>query len=474
MDKNIKDLTPSKIVAELDKFIIGQDDAKKAIAIAIRNRWRRQQLPSDIRDEVIPKNIIMIGATGVGKTEIARRLATLVRAPFIKVEATKFTEIGYVGRNVESIIQDLLEIALQMVRSEMSQQNLKKAEQAAEQRLVDYLMPKSSTISGKSPGQTENDQEHPQKKLLNRLRRGLLDNQEIEIIVKNNAMPPNAPNKLGIEQIVPKLQNFFEKIMPNQPVRRRVTVREARNIICQQELDKLVDRGKMIEQAIALTEQSGIVFLDELDKLCSSYHFGPDISREGVQRDLLPLVEGTIVNTNHGIIRTDHILFIAAGAFSHNEVSDLMPELYGRFPIQVKLNDLKQKDFRRILSEPSNALIKQQVALLSADGINLEFTDDGLIAMAEKAYEINHNQQNIGARRLHAVAEKILEQISFEAPDCPKKKYIIDAEYVNQHLSKAKCEEDLRVFGFGNLNARQKHPMQKQQIGNGQVAKGCG
>jgi len=446
---NMEHLTPSKIVTELDKFIIGQDDAKKAVAIAIRNRWRRQQVSADIRSEIVPKNIIMIGSTGVGKTEIARRLAALVQAPFIKVEATKFTEVGYVGNNVENIIRDLLEVAIQMVRDEMSQQYMEKAEHAAEQQLLHYLLStKSNQLSMGVSEDSRDTKEYSQEKLLGQLQQGLLEDREIEIAVEDNTMSPNVPNRFGTEQIVPKLQSFLEKIIPNRPSLCRVTVREARNIIRQQELEKLIDHSKMIEKAIKCTEQSGIVFLDEIDKVCGSHGFGPDISREGVQRDLLPLVEGTIVNTNHGIVKTDYILFIAAGAFSQNKVSDLIPELYGRFPIQVQLKELNNEHFYRILSEPRNALTKQQIALLETEGIELEFTDNGIKAMAEKAYKINHNQRDIGARRLYAIIEKVLEQISFNAPDCTDKKYIIDADYINLHLSKATSGEDLKIFGF--------------------------
>ena len=346
-------LTPSEIVAELDKFIIGQDDAKRAVAIAIRNRWRRQQLKPDIRDEVAPKNIIMVGPTGVGKTEIARRLAALVKAPFSKVEATKFTEVGYVGRDVESIVRDLLERAIQMVRAELSEHNMAKAEAASEEQLLDHLLPapnmETSVIDTEEAAQNQQRYERTRNKLREQLRAGKMEDRDIEISVEEKVMPVNVLSNVGLDQMEPEMQNFFDKIMPSRQARRRVTVREGRVIIRQQELDKLIDQDKMIETAIWRTEQSGIVFLDELDKVCGGDSYGPEVSREGVQRDLLPMVEGTTVNTRHGMVNTDHVLFIAAGAFSRNKPSDLMPELQGRFPIRVQLQDLNQEQFSRIL-----------------------------------------------------------------------------------------------------------------------------
>jgi len=444
-------LTPSEIVAELDKFIIGQDDAKRAVAIAIRNRWRRQQLAPEIRDEVAPKNIIMAGPTGVGKTEIARRLAALVRAPFVKIEATKFTEVGYVGRDVESMVRDLLERAIQMVRDELAEVNMEKAEAAMQERILDCLLPAPAAgpvVDTEEAAENMQRYERTRNKLREQLAAGALEEREIEISVEEKTMPVNVLSNVGLDQMEPEMQNFFEKLMPSRQARRRLHVREARNIIRQQELDKLIDQDKMIAAAIKRTEQSGIVFLDEIDKVAGSGGWGPDVSREGVQRDLLPMVEGTTVNTKHGMVKTDHILFIAAGAFSRNKPADLMPELQGRFPIRVQLSDLDQKQFRRILTEPRNALTMQQKALMETEGIKLTFTDDGITAMAEKAYEINRTQQNIGARRLYTVMEKVLEQISFDAPDKSKKKYVIDAEYVNVHISKASRDEDLNIFGF--------------------------
>jgi len=446
----LRHLTPREVVEELDKYIIGQDDAKRAVAIAVRNRWRRLQLEPDIREEVSPKNIIMVGPTGVGKTEIARRLAALVGAPFTKVEATKFTEVGYVGRDVESIIRDLLERAIQMVHSEQADIFGEQAEQLAEERILDSLLPQpiaGPMIDTQQVQEQQERYERTRSKLREQLRAGGLEEREIEINVEERS--PSMPifSNVGFDQMEPEMQNFMERLMPSKSVQRRLTVAEAREILHQQELDKLIDRETMIDAAIQRTEEVGIVFVDEIDKISGGGSFGPDVSREGVQRDLLPLVEGTTVNTRHGLVRTDHILFIAAGAFSRNKPSDLMPELQGRFPIRVRLKDLDSGHFKRILVEPRNALTTQQVALLKTEGVKLKFTPDGISAMAEKAYEINKNQQNIGARRLYAVMEKILEEISFEAPDGAKK-YVINAEYVNEHLSKATEDEDLNIFGF--------------------------
>jgi len=394
----------------------------------------------------------MVGPTGVGKTEIARRLAALVKAPFSKVEATKFTEVGYVGRDVESIVRDLLERAIQMVRAELSEHNMAKADEASEEQLLDYLLPtpivETTVIDTEEAAQNQQRYERTRNKLREQLRAGAMEDREIEISVEEKVMPVNVLSNVGLDQMEPEMQNFFDKIMPSRQARRRVTVREGRVIIRQQELDKLIDQDKMIETAIWRTEQSGIVFLDELDKVCGGDSYGPEVSREGVQRDLLPMVEGTTVNTRHGMVNTDHVLFIAAGAFSRNKPSDLMPELQGRFPIRVQLKDLNQEQFSRILTEPRNALTTQQIALLATEGIKLKFTDDGVAAMAEKAFEINRTQQNIGARRLYAVMEKVLEQISFDAPDRAKKKYVIDADYVNEFISKATRDEDLNIFGF--------------------------
>ncbi|MBN1846121.1 MAG: ATP-dependent protease ATPase subunit HslU [Sedimentisphaerales bacterium] len=446
----IKHLTCREVVAELDKYIIGQDDAKRAVAIAVRNRWRRLRLAAEIREEVAPKNIIMIGPTGVGKTEIARRLAALVGAPFIKVEATKFTEVGYVGRDVDGIIRDLLERAIQMVHGEQAEVHGEQARHLASERILDCLLPRPAAAPSIDTQQIQDQHERYQRtrdKLRRQLQDGQLEQRQIEITVEERSSAIPIISNVGLDQMEPEMQNFLERMMPSRQVRRQVSVAEARGILFQQELEKLIDREKMIDEAIGRTEQAGMVFLDEIDKVCGSGSFGPDVSREGVQRDLLPLVEGTTVNTRHGLVRTDHILFIAAGAFSRNKPSDLMPELQGRFPIRVRLRDLDSGHFRRILVEPRNALSKQQEALLATEGIELTFTPDGIAALADKAYELNKSQQNIGARRLYAVMEKVLEEISFVAPDGARK-YVIDADYVQQHLSRASEDEDLNVFGF--------------------------
>jgi len=461
MDKS-RNLTPRQIVEALDKFIIGQDDAKRAVAIAIRNRYRRQQLPDDIRDEVLPKNIIMVGPTGVGKTEIARRLAALVNAPFVKIEATKFTEVGYVGRDVESMIRDILERAIQMVRHEEKQIWDEKAAEAAEERILDVLLPAPTatfvSADAPDPAQAQERYERTRQKMREQLRLGALEERQIEIAVEEKAIPVNIFSNIGMDQMEPEMQNIFDRLMPTRSSQRRVSVSQARQILHQQELDRLIDDDKVVETATKRTEQSGIIFLDELDKVCSSDSLGPDVSREGVQRDLLPVVEGSTVNTRHGLVHTQHILFIAAGAFSRNKPSDLMPELQGRFPIRVKLKDLTQEDFRRILTEPRSALTTQQIALMATEGIKLKFTENGIDVMAQKAFKINQAQQNIGARRLYAVMEKVLEDISFEAPEGPKK-YVIDADYVNEHLSKATEDEDLNIFGFA---AAVKHTHKKE------------
>ncbi len=455
---NIEHLTPTQIVSELDKFIIGQDDAKRAVAVAIRNRWRRQQLSDEIRDEVAPKNIIMAGPTGVGKTEIARRLASLVGAPFIKVEATKFTEVGYVGRDVESIVRDLLERGIQMVREEMSHLHQAQAHAATEKRILDCLLQEPVPIPGGAEEQIEEQKkrhERTRNKLLDQLRGGALEEKEIDVPVEEKGgMPVSILSNVGFDQIDPGMQDMFEKLMPGKKSRKQLKINMARNVIFQQELDKLIDHEKMIEMAITRTEQTGLVFLDEIDKVCGGDGYGPEVSREGVQRDLLPIVEGSAVNTRHGIVKSDHILFIAAGAFSRNKPSDLMPELQGRFPIRVKLKDLDKDQFYRILTEPQNALTSQQKELLATEGVKLKFTDDGVAAMAEKAFEINRNHQNIGARRLYAVMEKVLEQVSFDAPDKAKKKYVIDAAFVDEHVKDAAMDEDLNIFGFAGGAAK--------------------
>ncbi len=453
----IKHLTPTEIVSQLDKYIIGQDDAKRAVAIAIRNRWRRQNLSDDIRNEVAPKNIIMAGPTGVGKTEIARRLASLVGAPFVKVEATKFTEVGYVGRDVESMVRDLLERGIAMVREEMAAECESIAELATEQRILDCLMPSPFPPSA-SPSDLNEErerQERTRSKLREQLREGKLNEREIEITVEEKSgMPVGILSNVGFDQMDPGMQDFIEKLMPSRKARKKARIEDARKILFKEELDKLIDHDKMIRTAIQRTEEGGIVFLDEIDKICGSDGHGPDVSREGVQRDLLPLVEGCSVNTRHGMVNTDHILFIAAGAFSKNKPSDLMPELQGRFPIRVKLKDLDKDQFIRILTEPQNALTRQQIELLKTEEVNLVFTGDGIAAIAQKAFDINESQQNIGARRLYAVMEKVLEQISFDAPDHCQSDYQIDAEFVNKRIKESPQDEDLNIFGFARARTK--------------------
>ena len=445
-------LTPTEIVAELDRFIIGQHDAKRAVAIAMRNRRRRQQLSDDIRNEVAPKNIIMAGPTGVGKTEIARRLAKLVKAPFVKVEATKFTEVGYVGKDVESMVRDLVERSIRIVHDEMSIIHEKKAAAAVEDIIIDKLLPVPVSSMGSSEedlAEVEDRYERSRGKLREQLRSGEIDDREIEITVqKKSDSPVSIFSNIGMDQLEPQLQDMIDRISPPTKGQKKVKISVAKNIIKHQEMEKLIDREKMIEQAVERAEQTGIIFLDEIDKVCSSSNMGGEVSREGVQRDLLPLVEGCSVNTKHGIVKTDHILFIAAGAFSINKPSDLMPELQGRFPIRVKLKDLGEEEFARILTEPNSSLTTQQIALLKTEGVELEFTDCGIKEMARKAFEINSNQQNIGARRLYAIMEKVLEQVSYDAPDNCEKNYVINSEFVTNQLKNATDDEDLNVFGF--------------------------
>ncbi len=442
-----KELTPRQIVAELDRYIVGQDAAKKAVAVAIRNRWRRQQLPGDMRRDVTPKNIIMIGPTGVGKTEIARRLAQLVGAPFLKIEATKYTEVGYHGRDVESMIRDLTEIAVGMIRQEQRGLVETKARERVNERLLDLLLPQTT---GWDVEDAEANEKHKRTraKFRNKLEAGEMEDRLVELNVEQKTAPFQVFGAMGgSEQMEMDLQNMFERIMPRQNQQRQVPVREARRILLEQETEALIDRQVVTEKAVELTENEGIIFIDELDKVCGppSSH-GPDVSRQGVQRDMLPVVEGTTVNTRYGPVKTDHILFIAAGAFHLSKPSDLMPELQGRFPIRVELTDLKRDDFLRILTEPKHALTKQYAELLGTEGVTIEYTRDGLEALAEIAFEVNRIAQNIGARRLHTILERVVEEISFEGPDLTNKRVTIDAAYVRNRLADVLEKEDLSKF----------------------------
>lgn len=446
--KKYHTLTPKEIVAELDKYIIGQEKAKKAVAIALRNRWRRQQVDPELRDEIAPKNIIMIGPTGVGKTEIARRLANLAQAPFIKVEASKFTEVGYVGRDVDSMIRDLLDRAIQMVKKEAQDKIKEKALLLAEERVIDVVMKKINP----TPGYDQSAIKEARESLKRALRLGELDDNYIEISVEEKGIFPmiEVISASGIEDLDIKLHEMFQNLPGIRPriKKRKVTVKDALKIFQQQEAEKLIDMDKVIEEAKFRTEQTGIVFIDEIDKIAARYTstHGPDVSREGVQRDLLPIVEGTTVNTKYGPIKTDHILFIAAGAFHITKPSDLIPELQGRFPIRVELESLGKEEFARILVEPKNALIKQYKALLKTEDVNLEFTKDAIESIAEIAAKVNEATENIGARRLHTVMEALLEELSFNAPNYSGQTIVIDSNYVREKLSKIVEDQDLSRY----------------------------
>ena len=447
----MKPLTPREIVRQLDRHIIGQDDAKRAIAIAMRNRWRRQQLEPALREEVAPKNIIMIGPTGVGKTEIARRMAALVGAPFIKVEATKYTEVGYVGRDVESIIRDLTELAVNLVRQEMAEAVRPQAEAAAEERLLDILLPTSrwtapAQTSGE-PAETAEQREASRDKLRKKLHAGLFEDRVVEVEVEEKVDLGRIGGPQQEELI--GLQTMFERFMPPKHKARTLTVREAREVLIAQETDHLIDKSQVSSEALERVQNLGVVFIDELDKITGSESkFGPDVSRQGVQRDLLPIVEGCTVGTRYGLVRTDHILFIGAGAFTQSSPSDLMPEFQGRFPIRVELKDLTAEEFVRILKEPDNALVKQHQAMLGTEGVVLEFTEDGIREIADLAFRVNQRTQNIGARRLYTVMEKVLEDVSYDAPDLPedRRRVCVDAEYVREKLKSIAKDEDLAKY----------------------------
>jgi ATP-dependent HslUV protease ATP-binding subunit HslU len=442
----VAELTPRQIVRELDRYIIGQDAAKRAVAVAIRNRWRRQHLPPDLRKDVTPKNIIMIGPTGVGKTEIARRLAQLVGAPFLKIEATKYTEVGYHGRDVESMVRDLTEIAIGMVRQEQRGLVETKAKERVNDRLLDLLVPQSNSYESDDAEETERRQ-RTRDKMRARLEAGELEDRAVELNVEQKAVPVQIFSNLGMEQMDVDFQNMFERLMPKQAQQRQLPIREARRILLEQETEALIDRQVVTEKAIELVENQGIIFVDELDKICGppSTH-GPDVSRQGVQRDLLPVVEGTTINTRYGPVRTDYVLFIAAGAFHVSKPSDLMPELQGRFPIRVELTDLRREDFLRILTEPKHALTKQYAELLATEGVTLEFTRDGIEALADIAFEVNRTTQNIGARRLHTILERVVEDVSYDGPDLERKHVVIDGTYVRQRLTAILEKEDLSKF----------------------------
>jgi ATP-dependent HslUV protease ATP-binding subunit HslU len=455
MGKNLKEYTPSQIVEELDKYIIGQDNAKRSVAIALRNRWRRQQVEGNLRDEIMPNNIILIGPTGVGKTEISRRLARLANAPFVKVEASKFTEVGYVGRDVESMVRDLVDISVNMVREEKKETVQDKAKELAIERLLDILIPpppanrtgfKTESNVEEAP---ESSYQQTRTKLRQKLLKGELDKRTVEIDTPSDSMPPTMQifSPGGLEEMGINLQELFGNFMPKKVKKRKVPIPEALVILTQQEAQKLIDMEEVVQEAIQRVQNSGIVFLDEIDKIAGSgSKHGPDVSREGVQRDLLPVVEGTTVVSKYGMVKTDHVLFIASGAFHVAKPSDLIPELQGRFPIRVELNSLSTDDFVRILTEPQNALLKQYKALMSTEGIELEFTADAIQEIAETASYVNSKAENIGARRLHTIMTTLLENLLYAAPDVDDKEITIDGQFVKDTLKDIVEDEDLRKF----------------------------
>lgn len=437
-------MTPREIVHELDQHIIGQDKAKKAVAIALRNRWRRMQLNDDLRAEVTPKNILMIGPTGVGKTEIARRLAKLANAPFLKVEATKFTEVGYVGKEVETIIRDLVDISIKMTREQQAKKHQHRAEEAAEERILDALLPPAKDAWGEAqPAENSSTRQVFRKKL----REGQLDDKEIDIDVAEVAPQVEIMAPPGMEEMTNQLQGLFQNMGGDKRKSRKLKIKDAFKLLVEEEAAKMVNQEELKEQAIFAVEQNGIVFIDEIDKICKRGEAqGPDVSREGVQRDLLPLIEGSTVSTKHGMVKTDHILFIASGAFQMAKPSDLIPELQGRLPIRVELEALSAADFKRILTEPHASLTEQQQALLDTEQVTIDFTDDALTKIAEAAWQVNEKTENIGARRLHTVMEKLMEEISFDASEKAGTTLSIDASYVEQHLDMLVQDEDLSRF----------------------------
>ncbi|MCL4469278.1 MAG: ATP-dependent protease ATPase subunit HslU [Deltaproteobacteria bacterium] len=448
-------LLPVAIVQELNRYIVGQKDAKKMVAIALRNRWRRQHVPEEIRDEIAPKNIIMIGPTGIGKTEIARRLAKLAQAPFLKVEASKYTEVGYVGRDVESIVRDIVEISVKMVREEEEDNLLPKAEELTEERLLDLLLPIKKKPANNKPPETEQkmleiveDAKSTREKFRAMLRDGKFDNRYVEMDIQYMPMPViEVFSGMGSDEMEFNLREMFETMLPKKTKKKKIKIMEARELIIQQELEKLVDMDKVVRTAIKKVEESGIVFVDEIDKIASKESgYGPDVSREGVQRDLLPLIEGTTVMTKYGMVRTDHMLFIAAGAFHVSKPSDLIPELQGRFPIRVELEPLTKEDFIRILTEPDNALTKQYIEMMKTENVELVYTKDAIEKIAEIASISNDRLENIGARRLHTVMERLLEDISFDTSKYKDSKFVIDEKYVGEKLNPILKNEDLSKY----------------------------
>lgn len=444
----MSELTPKQVVERLDEHIIGQKDAKRAAAIALRNRWRWKQLPDDMRKEVTPKNMMMIGPTGVGKTEITRRLARLTGAPFIKVEASKYTEVGYYGRDVESMVRDLVEAAIQIVKASKRKSVLPKAMQRVEERILDLLVPIENSWQAEQDPDTEARHQRTREKFREMLTAKELEDREIDISIEQRQAPMQIFSNMGAEQMDVNLQNMFEKMMPKQHSRRKVTVKDARELLLEQEVEGLMDPDVIHEEAIELAQDSGMIFIDEIDKIAggSEGSKSADVSRQGVQRDLLPIVEGTTVQTRYGNVKTDHMLFIAAGAFHRSRPSDLMPELQGRFPIRVELHDLTRDDFLKILTEPASSLTQQYSDLLKTEGVTVNFAEDGLNEVADIAFQLNQSSQNIGARRLHTVLERLLEDVSFEAPDLKGQTITINAEYVKEKLFEATQLDDLSKF----------------------------